>query len=219
MTRSSRAAPSVNYTLSVQLFSRQKTRSPKFTALKKSNNLFLCSFSTLNKSYRTFPDQNQERGRGRGTGGNRSLDMQKNPFALPFCTLRGWRWRRCCPAPKRLQEAPVVGWLVGWKGPRYIVFVWPTNWFLGEGVYDCNTQCKDGRRRPGWRQKSGVVIVRMSHLDVQDLTSANTELACQVKSYFQTHRQRESWVKLCDTESRGYKVILMTKPFQSVVVV
>lgn len=133
MTRSSRAAPSVNYTLSVQLFSRQKTRSPKFTALKKSNNLFLCSFSTLNKSYRTFPDQNQERGRGRGTGGNRSLDMQKNPFALPFCTLRGWRWRRCCPAPKRLQEAPVVGWLVGWLEGTEIYHVYLTNKLVSRG--------------------------------------------------------------------------------------
>lgn len=113
MTRSSRAAPSVNYTLSVQLFSRQKTRSPKFTALKKSNNLFLCSFSTLNKSYRTFPDQNQERGRGRGTGGNRSLDMQKKPFCSPLLHTSWMAVEAVLSRPEKTAGSP-RGWLVGW---------------------------------------------------------------------------------------------------------
>lgn len=75
---------------------RQQTRQPSFTALKKrkekkSNNLFLCSFPTLNKSYWTFPDQKEIK-RGQEEE-QRKTDMQrkgKQNFCSPLFTLRRW---------------------------------------------------------------------------------------------------------------------------------
>lgn len=168
-----------------------------FTALKKSNNLFLCSFSTLNKSYWTFPNQNQERGQGRGTRGNRNLTC-KSTTCSPLCTLYGGGGHAGCPK----ETATVVGcsdhsddsqtnvfFLISkpMSGGKQIINVrmmmWVCDFFCCFSSFDS--------KLPKWH------IVHNEEKKLL-LTSVNTELACQVEP------DSKCWVRPSITTSCGY---------------
>lgn len=81
---------------------------PVLKKTPKSNNLFLCSFSTLNKSYWTFPDQNSTEGTGRRNGG-KQLWHAKNICVYIFCSLSWVVVEGGLRATlKRQQEGPVL---------------------------------------------------------------------------------------------------------------
>lgn len=82
------------------VFSDSRQDNPVYSIKKKSNNLFLCSFSTLNKSYWTFPDQ-INRGDRKEEQGKQNLDMQKKK-------------KKCFLHTVWMADSRKPLWLAGW---------------------------------------------------------------------------------------------------------